>query len=167
MAIKRSSKISTSFSSSSMTDLVFLLLVFFVLATTLIDPINAMQVSIPTSDTNKTKNTATADIKLVHGDEGVTYKLNNNVECASIDELGAALDGYYNVSMNSDNNMVGSNDVTMNVTFICDKDATSMQQFVDVASKIQLMNAESQKKSPEKFPKGVDKYKLSIATREN
>ena len=49
MAIKRSSKIDSSFSASSMTDLVFLLLVFFVLATTLINPNNAVKLTLPSS----------------------------------------------------------------------------------------------------------------------
>ena len=49
MAIKRSSKSNSSFSSSSMTDLVFLLLVFFILATTLINPNNAVRLTLPSS----------------------------------------------------------------------------------------------------------------------
>ena len=44
MAIKRSSKVSTQFSASSMTDLVFLLLIFMVLATTMINPNNAVKI---------------------------------------------------------------------------------------------------------------------------
>ena len=161
MAIKRSSKISTSFSASSMTDLIFLLLVFFVLATTLINPINAMHVSVPTSDTNKTKDASSASITIVHGVVGVSYKLNNNADCATLAELDAALEAYYDGSMRD------SDEVTMNVAFICDKDATSMQQFVDVASKIQEMNTRNSEDKPQKFPKGVDKYKLSLTTKEN
>ena len=161
MAIKRSSKISTSFSASSMTDLVFLLLVFFVLATTLINPINAMHVSVPTSDTNKTKDASSASITIEHGITGVSYKLNNNVECLTLGELDAALEAYYELTMK------GSDEVTMNVSFICDKDATSMQEFVDVASKIQEMNLRNREDKPKKFPEGVDKYKLSLATKEN
>ncbi|MEE1099124.1 MAG: biopolymer transporter ExbD, partial [Alistipes sp.] len=38
MAIKRGSKVDQSFSSASMTDLMFLLLVFLLMATTLINP---------------------------------------------------------------------------------------------------------------------------------
>lgn len=161
MAIKRSSKISTSFSASSMTDLVFLLLVFFVLATTLINPINAMKVSVPTSDTNKTKDASSASITIEQNVLGVSYKLNNNIECATLAELDASLEGYYASSMND------ADEVTMSVAFICDKDATTMQQFVDVASKIQEINLRNRESNPTMFPEGVDKYKLSLATKES
>lgn len=48
MAIKRGSKINASFSAASMTDLMFLLLVFMLIATTLINP-NALRLTLPTS----------------------------------------------------------------------------------------------------------------------
>lgn len=53
MAIKRSSKSNPSFSASSMTDLVFLLLVFFILATTLINPNNAVRLTLPSSSSQE------------------------------------------------------------------------------------------------------------------
>lgn len=49
MAIRRGSKINASFSSASMTDLMFLLLVFMLIATTLINP-NALKLTLPTSN---------------------------------------------------------------------------------------------------------------------
>jgi biopolymer transport protein ExbD len=49
MAIKRSSNIDSAFSSSSMTDLIFLLLVFFIMATTLINPNNSVKLTLPSS----------------------------------------------------------------------------------------------------------------------
>lgn len=49
MAIRRGSKINASFSSASMTDLMFLLLVFMMIATTLINP-NALKLTLPTSN---------------------------------------------------------------------------------------------------------------------
>ena len=49
MAIKRVSKVSSSFSSASMTDLMFLLLVFLLIATTLISP-NALKLTLPKSN---------------------------------------------------------------------------------------------------------------------
>ena len=49
MAIRRGSKINSSFSSASMTDLMFLLLVFMLIATTLINP-NALKLTLPTSN---------------------------------------------------------------------------------------------------------------------
>ncbi|MCQ2215533.1 MAG: biopolymer transporter ExbD [Bacteroidales bacterium] len=48
MALKRTSKISSSFSMSSMTDIVFLLLIFFMLTSTLVHP-NALKLLLPQS----------------------------------------------------------------------------------------------------------------------
>lgn len=48
MAIKRGSKVNASFSAASMTDLMFLLLVFMLITTTLINP-NALKLTLPTS----------------------------------------------------------------------------------------------------------------------
>ena len=47
MAIRRGSKVSSAFSAASMTDLMFLLLVFMLIATTLINP-NALKLTLPT-----------------------------------------------------------------------------------------------------------------------
>lgn len=49
MAIRRGSKVNSAFSSASMTDLMFLLLVFMLIATTLINP-NALKLTLPTSN---------------------------------------------------------------------------------------------------------------------
>lgn len=48
MAIKYGSKVDKSFSSASMTDLMFLLLLFMLMATTLINP-NALRLALPKS----------------------------------------------------------------------------------------------------------------------
>jgi biopolymer transport protein ExbD len=48
MAIKRSSKVESSFSMASMADIVFLLLLFLLIATTLINP-NAIRLILPKS----------------------------------------------------------------------------------------------------------------------
>ena len=63
MAIKRSSKINSSFSMASMTDIIFLLLIFFLITSTLINP-NALKMLLPKS-TNQVseKPTATVAIK--------------------------------------------------------------------------------------------------------
>ena len=53
MAIKRGSKVEVGFSASSMTDLIFLLLLFMMLSTTLINP-NAVKLTLPKSS-NKLK----------------------------------------------------------------------------------------------------------------
>jgi biopolymer transport protein ExbD len=49
MAIKTRNKISPEFSMSSMTDIVFLLLLFFMISTTMISP-NALKLLLPRSD---------------------------------------------------------------------------------------------------------------------
>lgn len=51
MAIKRGSKVEISGSSASMTDLMFLLLIFFMVATTLINQ-NALNIQLPQSTNN-------------------------------------------------------------------------------------------------------------------
>ncbi len=52
MALKRRSKISSSFSMSSMTDIVFLLLIFFMITSTMVHP-NAIKLLIPKQATKK------------------------------------------------------------------------------------------------------------------
>lgn len=48
MALKRSNKLSSAFSMSSMTDIIFLLLIFFMLTSTLVHP-NALKLLLPQS----------------------------------------------------------------------------------------------------------------------
>ncbi len=52
MAIKMHNKIDTSFSSTSMSDLVFLLLIFFMLTSTMVSP-NAINLMLPKSTADK------------------------------------------------------------------------------------------------------------------
>ncbi|NOZ46533.1 MAG: biopolymer transporter ExbD [Chlorobi bacterium] len=49
MALKRRNKVSPNFSMSSMTDIVFLLLIFFMITSTLINP-NALKLLLPKSN---------------------------------------------------------------------------------------------------------------------
>lgn len=53
MAIKRSSKVETSFGASAMTDMMFLLLIFFLVLTTLINT-NALDIMLPESSNKVT-----------------------------------------------------------------------------------------------------------------
>lgn len=53
MAIKRSSKVETSFGASAMTDMMFLLLIFFLVLTTLINT-NALDILLPKSSNKVT-----------------------------------------------------------------------------------------------------------------
>ncbi len=63
MAIKGRNKVSASFSMSSMTDIVFLLLIFFIIISTMISP-NALNVRLPKSGGKTTgKQTISITIK--------------------------------------------------------------------------------------------------------
>ena len=62
MAIRSSNKISASFSMSSMTDLVFLLLIFFMITSTLVSP-NALKLLLPQSN-NQTSAKAITSVSI-------------------------------------------------------------------------------------------------------
>lgn len=157
MAIKRSSKIDSSFSASSMTDLIFLLLVFFVLATTLINPIQTLEVTLPTSDSEGAADSSVAAIEIVGESGKYSYRLNEGAKFDSIEELGAALDNFY-----AGQDMSSKESKVMHVTLYCDRDKTTVQSFVDVASMIQDMN-----KAYREEGNDDDKYKLVLATKES
>ena len=93
MAIKRSSKVDSAFSSSSMTALVFLLLVFFVLATTLINPNNSVKLTLPSSSSQEGDPSVIA-LSIV-GDatspSGYRYTINRDEEYCEVSEVAAAL----------------------------------------------------------------------------
>lgn len=62
MAIRTKNKVSTNFSMASMTDIVFLLLIFFVITSTLISP-NALKLLLPKSSSKTlTKQTISVSI---------------------------------------------------------------------------------------------------------
>ncbi|MBO7198602.1 MAG: biopolymer transporter ExbD [Alistipes sp.] len=97
MAIKRSSKSNSSFSSSSMTDLVFLLLVFFILATTLINPNNAVRLTLPSSSSQE-GDPSVISLSVVgdkSSESGYVYVINGNEKYAAITEVAAALRVHY------------------------------------------------------------------------
>ena len=72
MAIKRGSKVDKSFSSSAMTDLMFLLLIFMIIATTLINP-NALKLELPKSS-NQLKDKAITTVSIEQkGSEYIYY----------------------------------------------------------------------------------------------
>ena len=93
MAIKRGTKVDKSFSSSAMTDLMFLLLIFMLIATTLINP-NALKLELPKSS-NQLKDKAITTVSIeqkgsnyiyyvelekVSGIEGVERALKSRLE---------------------------------------------------------------------------------------
>ncbi len=97
MAIKRGSKIDKSFSSASMTDLMFLLLLFLLIATTLINP-NALRLMLPKS-ANVLKDKSQTTVSIEQTNDGYRYYVEldqvaslEDVERALIEKLGDSVD---------------------------------------------------------------------------
>lgn len=77
MAFKRSTKAISEMGSSSMTDLVFLLLIFFLITSTLVNP-NALKLLLPKS-TGQVSAKATVSVSIKDwGDDTYTYHINGN-----------------------------------------------------------------------------------------
>ena len=77
MALKRNTKVDAQFSVSSMTDIVFLLLIFFLVTSTLINP-NALKLLLPKS-TGQVNAKATVSVSIKDwGDETYTYHVNGS-----------------------------------------------------------------------------------------
>ena len=77
MAIKRTTKIQSEISMSSMTDIVFLLLIFFLVTSTLINP-NALKLLLPKS-TGQVSAKATVSVSIKDwGDDTYTYHVNGD-----------------------------------------------------------------------------------------
>ena len=94
MAIKRRNKANAQFSMSSMTDIVFLLLIFFLVTSTLVNP-NALKLLLPKS-TGQVAAKATTSVSIKDWHNGTySYHINGNetpipfnqVEDALINEL--------------------------------------------------------------------------------
>lgn len=82
MGLRSSHKVDAGFNMSSMTDLVFLLLIFFVLLSTLVSPY-ALPVDLPTS-ANKTKEKAKVAVRI---DAEQHYSVNNQlIEQAQLEQ---------------------------------------------------------------------------------
>lgn len=77
MAIKRKTKAEPAFSMSSMTDIVFLLLIFFLVTSTLVNP-NALKLLLPKS-TGQVGAKATVSVSIKDwGDDRYTYHINGD-----------------------------------------------------------------------------------------
>ena len=63
MALKRRNRVEASFAMSSMTDLIFLLLLFFVMASTMSSP-NDLKINLPTSRTNSATKQVVAKVSI-------------------------------------------------------------------------------------------------------
>ena len=91
MAIKRTTKVDPSFSMSSMTDIVFLLLIFFLVTSTLVNP-NALKLLLPKS-TGQVAAKATVSVSIKHYPEQnrVSYHINGNQKPVSFNEIEPAV----------------------------------------------------------------------------
>ena len=94
MALKRQTKVSANFSMSSMTDIVFLLLIFFMVTSTLIAP-NALKLLLPQSNNQTMANkpittvSITSDLRYAVEDRNVRF---NDLERTIIRKVGKASD---------------------------------------------------------------------------
>ena len=78
MAFKRRSKVDSGFSMSSMTDIVFLLLIFFMITSTLVTPYANREIALPKSDHQasakpNTTISVTKDLKYFIEDKEVSF----------------------------------------------------------------------------------------------
>lgn len=74
MNLRSRNKVDASFSMSSMTDLVFLLLIFFIIVSTLVSPY-ALPVDLPVSN-NKSKEKQNISLRI---DQDLIYSVNNKI----------------------------------------------------------------------------------------
>ena len=153
MAIKRSSKIDSTFSSSSMTDLVFLLLVFFVLATTLINPNNAVKLTLPSSSSTM-GDPSSVSISVLQGPVGYSYIFNGQTSNPyyEAEEIAAALNAYYETQM-------ADSQKSLIVSVHCQKDVTTVDALLTI---IDMIN--DQNKAAGDIAPGVQRYKMVLAT---
>jgi len=79
MDLKGRNRISASFSMSSMTDLVFLLLIFFIILSTMVSPY-ALPVDLPNS-ANKSKEKQNISVRI---DKDLIYSVNNKIVDKSV-----------------------------------------------------------------------------------
>lgn len=82
MALKRRNKVDAGFSMSSMTDIIFLLLIFFVISSTLSSP-NDIKINLPQSSAEKATKQVVARVSI---DEQGQYYVAGNEEKATMVE---------------------------------------------------------------------------------
>ncbi len=90
MALKRTLRADPNISMSSMTDIVFLLLIFFLVTSTLVNP-NALKLLLPKS-TGQVSSKATASVSIKDwGEDRYTYHINGNEQPIAFAEVEDAL----------------------------------------------------------------------------
>ena len=94
MALKRRNKISVEFSMASMSDMVFLLLIFFMITSTLISP-NALKLLLPQSNSQ----TTTKPITTISITKDLKYYVNDNgaLKSVSFQEIEPFIQSRYGI----------------------------------------------------------------------
>ncbi len=153
MAIKRSSKVDSTYSASSMTDLIFLLLVFFVLATTLINPNNAVKMTLPSSSSSMGDPSAVS-ISVLQGPAGYNYIFNGKTSNPYMDaaELALELNAYYETNL-------ADSGKPLVVSVHCQRDETTVDALLKIIDMINEQNQAAGDITP-----GVQRYKMVLAT---
>ena len=87
MAIKQKTKIESTFSLSSMTDIVFLLLIFFLITSTLVNP-NALKLLLPKSSNQiSSKEQSSVSIKHNLENQSFTYYVNGSKTAVEFNKI--------------------------------------------------------------------------------
>jgi biopolymer transport protein ExbD len=84
MGLKKRAKVSAEFSMSSLTDIIFLLLIFFMLTSTLVAP-NAINFNLPGSSQKRVTTTRTLD-EIRINDRGSYYYNNKNITLIEMED---------------------------------------------------------------------------------
>ena len=86
MALRRTTKADPNIAMSSMTDIVFLLLIFFLVTSTLVNP-NALKLLLPKS-TGQVSAKATVSVSIKDwGDDSYSYHINGNQKPVNLEEV--------------------------------------------------------------------------------
>ena len=86
MALRRTTKADPNIAMSSMTDIVFLLLIFFLVTSTLVNP-NALKLLLPKS-TGQVSAKATVSVSIKDwGDDSYSYHINGNQQPVNLEEV--------------------------------------------------------------------------------
>ena len=86
MALRRTTKADPNIAMSSMTDIVFLLLIFFLVTSTLVNP-NALKLLLPKS-TGQASAKATVSVSIKDwGDDSYSYHINGNQQPVNLEEV--------------------------------------------------------------------------------
>lgn len=143
MAIKMQNRIDTTFSATSMSDLVFLLLIFFMLTSTMVSP-NAINLVLPKSTAEKQLASKTVEVYI---DENLQYYVNpegSKAEPVQYEDLLPVLQGAIDQDVATDKNVILRADKTVPIE--------NVVALMDILNQIN-----------ENFPE-EERYKMVLAT---